>query len=65
MFSPLNLLRLILVTAASDKYAYMLEGFNSDWLYADGTQRRVTYTNLDPGHYTFKVKVLNSGWCLE
>ena len=42
-----------------DKYAYMLEGFNSDWLYADGNLRRATYTNLDPGHYTFKVKVLN------
>ncbi|MGZ3925222.1 MAG: ligand-binding sensor domain-containing protein, partial [Flavisolibacter sp.] len=42
-----------------DKYAYMLEGFNPDWLYADGNQRRVTYTNLDPGHYTFRVKVLN------
>lgn len=42
-----------------DKYAYMLEGFNSDWLYADGTQRRATYTNLNPGHYTLKVKVLN------
>jgi signal transduction histidine kinase/ligand-binding sensor domain-containing protein/DNA-binding response OmpR family regulator len=43
-----------------DKYAYMLEGFSSDWLYADGSQRRVTYTNLDPGHYTFKVKILNA-----
>jgi signal transduction histidine kinase/ligand-binding sensor domain-containing protein/DNA-binding response OmpR family regulator len=43
-----------------DKYAYMLQGFNSDWLYADGSQRRVTYTNLDPGHYTFKVKILNA-----
>jgi signal transduction histidine kinase/DNA-binding response OmpR family regulator len=43
-----------------DKYAYMLEGFNPDWLYADGSQRRVTYTNLDPGHYTFRVKVLNA-----
>lgn len=43
-----------------DKYAYMLEGFNPDWLYADGNQRSATYTNLDPGHYTFKVKVLNS-----
>ena len=42
-----------------DKYAYMLEGFNSDWLYADGNQRRATYTNLGPGRYTFKVKVLN------
>lgn len=43
-----------------DKYAYMLEGFNPDWLYADGNQRSATYTNLDPGHYTFRVKVLNS-----
>jgi signal transduction histidine kinase/ligand-binding sensor domain-containing protein/DNA-binding response OmpR family regulator len=42
-----------------NKYAYMMEGFNSGWLYADGNQRRATYTNLNPGHYTFKVKVLN------
>ena len=41
-----------------DKYAYMMEGFNSDWLYTDGNHRRATYTNLDPGHYSFKVKVL-------
>jgi len=45
---------------AGNKYAYMLEGFNPDWLYTDGTQRRITYTNLNPGHYTLKVKVLNS-----
>ncbi len=43
-----------------DKYAYMLEGFNPDWLYADGNQRSATYTNLDPGHYVFKVKAMNS-----
>lgn len=42
-----------------NKYAYMLEGFNPDWLYSNGNQRQVTYTNLDPGHYTFKVKALN------
>jgi signal transduction histidine kinase/ligand-binding sensor domain-containing protein/DNA-binding response OmpR family regulator len=42
-----------------DKYAYMMEGFNSAWLYADGNHRRATYTNLDPGRYTFKVKILN------
>jgi signal transduction histidine kinase/ligand-binding sensor domain-containing protein/DNA-binding response OmpR family regulator len=41
------------------KYAYMLQGFNSDWLYADGDQRKVTYTNLNPGDYTLKVKVLS------
>jgi signal transduction histidine kinase/ligand-binding sensor domain-containing protein/DNA-binding response OmpR family regulator len=44
--------------SASNKYAYMLEGFNSGWLYVDGSQRRVTYTNLNPGTYTLKVKVL-------
>ncbi|UPK67432.1 two-component regulator propeller domain-containing protein [Chitinophaga filiformis] len=46
--------------STQDKYAYMLEGFNTDWLYANGDQRRVTYTNIDPGHYVFKVKALNS-----
>jgi signal transduction histidine kinase/ligand-binding sensor domain-containing protein/DNA-binding response OmpR family regulator len=43
-----------------DKYAYMLQGFNPDWLYTNGNQRQITYTNLDPGSYTFKVKVLNA-----
>jgi len=46
--------------SSRDKYAYMLKGFSNDWLYADGNQRRVTYTNLDPGHYIFKVKILNA-----
>lgn len=43
----------------NDKYAYMLEGFNADWLYTDDNQRRATYTNLGPGHYIFKVKVMD------
>ena len=42
-----------------NKYAYMLEGFNTDWFYVDGSERRATYTNLNPGHYIFKVKVLD------
>jgi len=44
---------------AYDRYAYMLEGFNEDWLYADASHRRATYTNLNPGHYVFKVKMLD------
>ncbi len=44
---------------AGEKYAYMMEGFNPDWFYADGNQRTATYTNLGPGQYIFKVKVLN------
>lgn len=46
-------------SGARAKYAYMMEGFNADWLYANGSQRRATYTNLAPGHYTFKVKALS------
>ena len=41
------------------KYAYMLEGFNNDWLITGGDFRKVTYTNLDPGSYTFKVRASN------
>jgi signal transduction histidine kinase/ligand-binding sensor domain-containing protein/DNA-binding response OmpR family regulator len=50
-----------------DKYAYKLEGFNTDWLYTDGKLRRATFTNLDPGHYTLKVRVLknNGAWSAE
>lgn len=43
---------------ANEKYAYMLQGFNTDWLYTTGSNRNATYTNLSPGLYTFKVKVL-------
>ncbi len=40
-------------------YAYMMEGFESDWNYV-GDRRFATYTNLDPGEYSFKVKATNS-----
>ncbi|HEU4791123.1 MAG TPA: two-component regulator propeller domain-containing protein [Flavobacterium sp.] len=42
-----------------NQYAYQLEGYDTDWIPA-GTQRSVTYTNLSPGSYTFKVKAANS-----
>ncbi len=29
------------------KYAYLLEGFNNDWLVTDGKMRKAIYTNLD------------------
>ncbi|GGB15670.1 hybrid sensor histidine kinase/response regulator [Puia dinghuensis] len=41
------------------QYAYMLEGFDKGWNYV-GTDRSATYTNLDPGDYTFKVKGLTN-----
>jgi signal transduction histidine kinase/ligand-binding sensor domain-containing protein/DNA-binding response OmpR family regulator len=43
-----------------NKYSYMLEGFNKDWMKTDGRNRKATYTNLNPGTYTFKVKASNN-----
>ncbi|MDP2365207.1 MAG: ATP-binding protein, partial [Ignavibacteria bacterium] len=43
----------------SIKYAYKMEGFDDDWIYS-GNIRFVTYTNLNPGEYIFKVKSSNS-----
>jgi signal transduction histidine kinase/ligand-binding sensor domain-containing protein/DNA-binding response OmpR family regulator len=42
------------------RYKYILENFNKDWLETDAAQRRVTYTNLDPGDYVFKVIASNN-----
>lgn len=41
------------------KLQYMLEGFDNEWLTADSKVRKATYTNLDPGSYTFKVRATN------
>jgi len=40
-------------------YAYKLEGFDKDWNYT-GTNNTASYTNLDPGEYTFHVKASNN-----
>ncbi len=43
----------------SNTYAYKMEGFDKEWISA-GTRRFVTYTNLDPGTYVFKVMGSNN-----
>ncbi|MHA8077489.1 hybrid sensor histidine kinase/response regulator transcription factor [Aquirufa antheringensis] len=43
----------------NNRYAYYLDGFENEWNLV-GTQRTVTYTNLSPGDYIFKVKASNS-----
>ena len=40
------------------QYFYQLQGVDKDWV-AAGTQRFASYTNLSPGHYTFKVQCEN------
>ncbi|NCD72444.1 hybrid sensor histidine kinase/response regulator transcription factor [Mucilaginibacter agri] len=42
-----------------NQYAYMLEGFDKKWNYVGG-QQKATYTNLDPGTYTFRIKAANN-----
>lgn len=43
----------------SNRFRYMLEGYDSDWIETDAKSRRVTYTNLKPGTYHFKVNAAN------
>lgn len=40
-----------------NKIIYMLEGFNDHWIAAD--RNFASYTNLNPGEYTFRVKGSN------
>ncbi|MGM0532161.1 MAG: ligand-binding sensor domain-containing protein [Bacteroidota bacterium] len=42
-----------------NEYAYRMEGIEDHWNQA-GNKREATYTNLDPGTYTFRVKAANN-----
>lgn len=42
-----------------NRYRHRLYGFNKNWVEA-GTERKVTYTNLDAGRYTFEVMACNA-----
>lgn len=41
-----------------NRYLYQLVGFDRDWVTSD--DRSATYTNLEPGTYTFRVKAANN-----
>jgi ligand-binding sensor domain-containing protein len=41
------------------EYAYKMEGVDDDWIHA-GKRRYASYTHLDPGTYTFRVRASNS-----
>lgn len=45
-------------TPSKCKYAYMLKGFNTNWITTN--ENKVTFTNLDAGKYTLLVKATNS-----
>ncbi|MBI3500942.1 MAG: hypothetical protein HY063_04030 [Bacteroidetes bacterium] len=48
------------INPMKNKYAFMLEGFDKDWIFHNAQNRTATYTNLDPGEYIFKVKASNN-----
>ncbi|KEO75606.1 hypothetical protein EL17_00495 [Anditalea andensis] len=53
-FAALNYIR-----SETNQYAYMLEGFDEDWVYGNN-RNHVTYTSLPRGNYLFKVKASNN-----
>jgi signal transduction histidine kinase/ligand-binding sensor domain-containing protein/DNA-binding NarL/FixJ family response regulator len=42
-----------------NQYAYMLAGFDKDWIFTTSQRRFATYTNLDGGDYVLRVKGAN------
>ncbi|MBA4316875.1 MAG: hybrid sensor histidine kinase/response regulator [Flavobacterium sp.] len=43
-----------------NKFQYMLEGFDKNWITTNSNSRSVQYTNLYPGNYVFKIISSNS-----
>lgn len=41
-------------------FRYKLEGFDPDWNYTRADRRFATYTNMEPGEYTFRVEAANN-----
>ena len=46
------------LSGGNNLFSYTLEGFDTDWY--NTTKNSVSYSNLNPGNYTFKVKVANN-----
>lgn len=55
----LNFASLSYQAPGKNQYAYMLEGADKNWIYT-GNKNEVTYTNLQPGDYIFRVKGSNN-----
>ena len=48
-----------LTSPEKNLYRHKLEGYDEEWIETDAKSRTATYTNLDPGHYVFRVKASN------
>jgi len=54
-----NFISLNFINPLKCKYAYMLEGYDKDWIYTTAEFKMAEYTNLPSGKYVFKVKSTN------
>ncbi len=48
------------VNPSANRYAYRLEGYNSNWIYTDAANRTATFINIHPGSYIFHVIASNN-----
>ena len=46
-------------SSQNNKFRYILEGYDEDWIETDAGIRFANYSNLPPGSYTFKVHAAN------
>lgn len=58
-FFTFDFVALNFINPERNQYACMMEGFDDDWVYL-GNNRSASYTNLNPGLYTFRVKAANN-----
>ncbi|OKS84644.1 hypothetical protein RG47T_0076 [Mucilaginibacter polytrichastri] len=54
-----NFIALSYIISHNNEYKYQLVGLDSGWV-KGGVERKASYTNLDPGTYTFHVKASNN-----
>jgi signal transduction histidine kinase/ligand-binding sensor domain-containing protein/DNA-binding response OmpR family regulator len=55
LFTALNY-----IEPEKNRYRYKMEGYDEEWIETDASNRRIRYTNLSPGNYTFRVMARNN-----
>lgn len=43
------------------RFQFRLSGVDKDWVLREGTERSISYTNLEPGSYTFTLNAWDTG----
>jgi signal transduction histidine kinase/CheY-like chemotaxis protein/ligand-binding sensor domain-containing protein len=45
--------------SARNRYAFLLDGYDKDWVETDSSHRVATYANVTPGHYRLRMRGSN------